>query len=120
MHGLVTSGHRLRQRQSARRRCRHGQRCRCGPSLHRSPALPQLCSAHPRSGGRQRGLVLRTFRPPSSCSRRTMLTAEVLAGRVSLLQAAAQVRRVVDLVTAYKLAKDPACKGGAPLMRRAS
>ena len=35
------------------------------------------------------------------------LTAEVLAGRVSILQAAAQVRRVVDLVTAYKLAKDP-------------
>jgi hypothetical protein len=35
------------------------------------------------------------------------LTAEVLDGRVSLLQAAAQVRRMVDLVTAYKLAQDP-------------
>lgn len=48
------------------------------------------------------------------------LSAEVLAGRVSLLQAAAQVRRMVDLVTAYELAKDPSCKGGAPLTRRAS
>jgi hypothetical protein len=37
----------------------------------------------------------------------TALISDVLAGRVSILQAAAQVRRVVDLVTAYKLAQDP-------------
>ena len=35
------------------------------------------------------------------------LVSDVLAGRVSILQAARSARRLVDLVTAYREAKDP-------------
>jgi hypothetical protein len=35
------------------------------------------------------------------------LVSEVVAGRVPLLQAAAQMRRLVDLIAAYRDAKDP-------------
>ena len=45
MHGLVTSGHRLRQRLSARRRFRHGQRAAAiraftGARLYLNCAVP--------------------------------------------------------------------------------
>ncbi len=109
MHGLVTSGHRLRQRQSARRRFRHGQRAAAvraftGARLYLHCAVPTLAAAVDSTGSCpayiQAAIILLKADNAS-------LTAEVLAGRVAILQAAAQVRRVVDLVTAYKLAKDP-------------
>jgi hypothetical protein len=109
MHGLVTSGHRLRQRQSERRRFRHGQRAAAvraftGARLYLNCAVPTLAAAADSTGSCpayiQAAIILLKADNAS-------LTAEVLAGRVSLLQAAAQVRRMVDLVTAYKLAQDP-------------
>jgi hypothetical protein len=109
MHSLVTSGHRLRQRQSARRRFRHGQRAAAvraftGARLYLNCAVPTLAAAADSTGSCpayvQAAVVLLKADNAS-------LTAEVLDGRVSLLQAAAQVRRMVDLVTAYKLAQDP-------------
>jgi hypothetical protein len=109
MHGLVTSGHRLRQRQSARRRFRHGQRAAAvraftGARLYLNCAVPTLAAAADSVGSCpayiQAAVILLKADNAS-------LAAEVLAGRVSILQAAAQVRRMVDLVTAYKLAKDP-------------
>ena len=109
MHGLVTSGHRLRQRQSARRRFRHGQRAAAvraftGARLYLNCAVPTLAAAADSTGSCpayiQAAVILLKADNAS-------LTAEVLGGRVSLLQAAAQVRRMVDLVTAYKLAQDP-------------
>ena len=109
MHGLVTSGHRLRQRQSARRRFRHGQRAAAvraftGARLYLNCAVPTLAAAADSVGSCsayiQAAVILLKADNAS-------LTAEVLGGRVSLLQAAAQVRRMVDLVTAYKLAQDP-------------
>jgi hypothetical protein len=109
MHGLVTSGHRFRQRQSARRRFRHGQRAAAvraftGARLYLNCAVPTLAAAADSTGSCpayiQAAVVLLKADNAS-------LTAEVLAGRVSILQAAAQARRVVDLVTAYRLAQDP-------------
>jgi hypothetical protein len=109
MHGLVTSGHRVRQRQSARRRFRRGQRAAAvraftGARLYLNCAVPTLAAAADSVGSCpayiQAAVILLKADNAS-------LAAEVLAGRVSILQAAAQVRRMVDLVTAYKLAQDP-------------
>ena len=55
MHGLVTSGHRLRQRQSARRRFRHGQRAAAvraftGARLYLNCAVPTLAAAVDSTG----------------------------------------------------------------------
>ena len=55
MHGLVTSGHRLRQRQSARRHFRHGKRAAAtraftGARLYLNGAVPTLAAAADSTG----------------------------------------------------------------------
>jgi hypothetical protein len=109
MHGLVTSSHRLRQRQSVRRHFRHGKRAAAtraftGARLYLNGAVPTLAAAADSTGSNvayvQAAIVLLKADNAS-------LVSDVLAGRVSILQAARSARRLVDLVTAYREAKDP-------------
>jgi hypothetical protein len=106
MHGLVTSPQRLRQ--SARRHFRHGHRAAAlraftGARLYLAQAVPTLAAAADSTGSNvayvQAAIILLR-------SDNTSLVNEVLAGDVPILEAAAQVRRLVDLIAAYRDAKD--------------
>ena len=119
MHGLVTSGHRLRQRQSARRRFRHGQRAAAvraftGARLYLNCAVPTLAAAADSTGSCpayiQAAIILLKADNAS-------LTAEVLAGRVSILQAAAQVRRVVRSRHCLQAGQGPGSRRVRPHLR---
>jgi hypothetical protein len=107
MYGL-TKGSR-RRRQSARRHFRHGQcaaalRAITGARLYLNGAVPTLAVAAESTGSNpsyiQAALtLLRADNAP--------LVNEVLAGDIPIREAAAQIRPLVDLVTAYREAKDP-------------
>ena len=107
MYGL-TKGSR-RRRQSARRHFRHGQcaaalRAITGARLYLKGATPTLAAAAESTGSNvayiQAAIIL--LRADNAS-----LVSDVLAGRVPLLQAAREAKRLVDLVTAYREAKDP-------------
>jgi hypothetical protein len=107
MYGL-TKGSR-RRRQSARRHFRHGQcaaalRAITGARLYLKGATPTLAVAAESTGSNvayiQAAIIL--LRADNAS-----LVSDVLAGRVPLLQAAREAKRLVDLVTAYREAKDP-------------
>jgi hypothetical protein len=106
MTDLITAIHcRRRQRQSSRRHFHHGQRRAVvraftaarlyinGATL----AAAEVCGSN-TAYVQAATILLR--------SDNTALISNVLAGRVSILQAAAQVWRLVDLVTAYRHAED--------------
>jgi hypothetical protein len=109
MHGLVTFPHRLRQRQSTRPRFRHGKcaaanRALTAARLYISNAIPTLAAAAEACGSnvhyvRAAIILLKADN--------AALVSDVLAGRVPLLAAAAEAKRLVNLVAAYKAAKDP-------------
>ena len=110
MHGLLTSPHRPRQRQSARRHLDHGHRRAAVRAFTAArlyltdDAVPTLAAAAESCGSNVvyvRAAIILMRADNAS------LTGDVLAGQVPILQAAAQVRPVVDLVTAYREAKDP-------------
>jgi hypothetical protein len=107
MHGLLTNPR--QHRQSARRRFRHGQRAAAvraftAARLYTNNAVPTLVAAAESCGSNvayiQAAIILLK-------ADNTSLVAEVLAGRVSILQAAREAKRMVSLVTAYREAKDP-------------
>ena len=107
MDCLVTSPHRLRQRIRAKT-LPSGQTRRGDQGLHRRALYLQWRSADPCCCCRQHGLDVAYVQAAIVLLKadNASLVSDVLAGRVSILQAARSARRLVDLVTAYRKAKD--------------
>jgi hypothetical protein len=107
MHGFTElSSYRSRRRQSARRHFRHGQRAAVlravtAAKLYCTGTIPNLALAAASCGSSIRyveaAIVL--FK-----SENAMLLDRVLKGHAPLLSTAAQVKRVADLVAAYRCA----------------
>jgi hypothetical protein len=98
-----------RQYQSARRHFRHGKRAAVvraftAARLYINNAVPTLEAAAEACGSNvayvQAALILMRAENAS-------LVHDVLAGRVSILQAAREAQRLANLITAYREAKDP-------------
>jgi predicted ATPase len=107
MHGLVTSPH--RRRQSARRHFRHGQRAAAvraftAAQLYLNNTISTLEAAAEACGSNvayvQAAIIL--LRADNAS-----LVHDVRCGRVPILQAARKAQRLVNLITAYREAKDP-------------
>src|SRR5262245_34679062 len=109
MHGLIKASCRRRQRRrSSHRRFRNGKRAAAlraftAATLYASGSAPSLAIAAACCGSCTQyvraAVVLQR-------SENRALIKNVLAGRVDLQRAAAQVRRVADLVSAYRRAAD--------------
>jgi hypothetical protein len=107
MHGFLSTTHRRRQRKSARRHIRYGKRAAAlraitGAKIYASGAVPTLTEAAECTGSNvpyiRAALVLIKADPT--------LVHRVVADRMPLMAAAAEARRRVNLITAYKAATD--------------
>jgi hypothetical protein len=109
MHGLISASSRRRQRRSARRHIRHGQRAAAlraftAARLYLDKAARTVAVAAECTGSNPRYVLaaLTLLRNEDAG-----LVKDVLRDRIPLLKAAAQVQRVVELVTAYRSASVP-------------
>lgn len=108
LYHLPKVAHRHRQRRSTRRYFRHGQcaaalRAVTAAKLYAGGAIPNLAFAAASCGSnvayvRAAVILLK--------SENMSLLGKVLAGHVPLLTAAAQAKRVADLISAYRSAND--------------
>jgi hypothetical protein len=112
MHGLFKATPPRRQRKSSRRHFRHGLRAAAVRAftaaslhLHKSPLVSALASAAECTGSNVSYVRAATVLLKAN---NTSLIGEVMAGRIPLLQAASQVRHLVNLVEAYRAASPEA------------